>query len=187
VVNRYHENGQSVIIALGHYGNWEWGTQVVGSVFTHKLVTFYKPLTNRYVDKFTYKLRAKRNMELASIYEVKFFFRSDKGESKAFFLVSDQSPGNAKKAIWLKFLNQDTACLRGVETYAKLFNLPVIFMDVQRVRRGYYTVGMEVICDKPSETLLGEITEMYMNKLEDIIIRKPENWLWSHRRWKLKR
>ena len=187
VVNQYYEKRQSVIIALGHYGNWEWATQVVGRVYKHRLVTLYKPMTNRYVDKFINKLRTKRNMELASIYDVKFIFRSDEGEPKAFILVSDQSPGNAMKAIWLKFLNQDTACLRGIENYAKLFNLPVIFMDIQRVRRGHYTVEMQEICTNPSETLPGEITGMYMRKLEGIIIKKPEDWLWSHRRWKLKK
>ena len=37
-----------------------------------------------------------------------------------------------------------------------------------------------------TETLPGEITERYMRKLEGIIIKKPEDWLWSHRRWKSK-
>ena len=64
--------------------------------------------------------------------------------------------------------------------------MPVIYVDIQRVIRGYYTVEMQVICDHPAETVQGEITERYMKKLETLVIKQPEDWLWSHRRWKLK-
>jgi len=185
--SQYYEEGQEIIIALSHYCNWEWGTQVAGSVYKHKLVSLYKPMSNQYTDKFILKLRTKRRMELVSIYDLKYIFRLKENKPKAYFFVSDQNPGNAKKAIWIKFLNQDTACLRGIEYYAKLFNMPVIYLDIQRVKRGHYTLEMQEICNNSSETLSGEITERYMRKLETIIIKKPEDWLWSHRRWKLKK
>ena len=185
--NKYYEEGRDIIIALSHYCNWEWGTQISGSVFKHKLVSLYKPLSNNYTDRYIRKLRMRRNMELLSIYDSKYIFRSKGNKPLAYFFVSDQNPGNIKKAIWIKFLKQDTACLNGPEHYARLFNLPVIYADIQRTERGYYTVEMQEICSKPDETLPGEITERYMRKLEGIIIKKPEDWLWSHRRWKLKR
>jgi len=47
-------------------------------------------------------------------------------------------------------------------------------------------VQLEEICINPSDTLPGEITEKYMRKLETIIKKKPEDWLWAHRRWKFK-
>jgi KDO2-lipid IV(A) lauroyltransferase len=184
--NKYYEEGRDIIIALSHYCNWEWGTQIAESVYKHRPVTLYKPLSNNYTDKFIRELRMKRNMELVSIYNPKFIFRSNEYKPKAYFFVSDQNPGNVKKVLWVKFLNQDTACLRGIEEYARLFNLPVIYLDIQRVKRGHYALKMQEICNNPSGTFPGEITERYMRKLEDIIIKKPEDWLWSHRRWKLK-
>ena len=102
-------------------------------------------------------------------------------------MISDQSPSNLKKARWVKFLNQDTACLHGAEVYAKKYNVPLIFGDVQRIKRGYYTVTLSVFEDNPQNTAEGEITESYMKKLEEIIKAKPENWLWSHKRWKHKK
>ena len=187
IANQYYEKGQDIIIALSHYCNWEWGARVAGSIYRHKLVSLYKPMSNRYIDKYIRKQRMKRSMELVSIYDPKYFFRSKKNKPKAYFFISDQSPGRAKKAIWVRFLNQDTACLRGIEDYAKLFNLPVIYMDIQRDRRGHYTLEMQELCVNPAKTLPGEITENYMRKLEAVIIEKPEDWLWSHRRWKLKK
>lgn len=187
VANHYFEKRQSVIFALSHYANWEWGTQVAGSIFMHKAISFYKPLSNKYLDKYFLDQRATRGMELFSIYQTKFIFRAEDHIPRAYFLVSDQSPSNKKRSYWLKFLNQDTACIHGIESYARLFNVPVIYADVQRVGRGKYTISLEVLCDKQENTQQGEITGLYMRKLEEIIIKKPEDWLWSHRRWKIKK
>jgi Kdo2-lipid IVA lauroyltransferase/acyltransferase len=187
VVNKYAGKGQDVIVAVSHYCNWEWGSQVAKDVYKHRLISLYKPLTNKYSDNFVRKQRTKRSMELMSIYDAKLIFLTKEERPKAYFFIGDQNAVNPKKSIWVNFLNQDTACLRGIETYAKLFSLPVIYIDVQRVKRGYYTLEMTELCSDPSSTSYGEITESYMRKLESIIIKKPEDWLWSHRRWKLKR
>ena len=90
-------------------------------------------------------------------------------------------------AYWVKFLNRETPFLHGLEKYARLYNLPVIYIDIQRVRRGYYEVELLVLTKNPLELKEGVITEMYVRKLESIIISKPENWLWSHRRFKFSR
>jgi len=93
----------------------------------------------------------------------------------------------AERAYWVQFLNRETAFLNGMEKHANLNNLPVVYMDVQRIRRGYYTIELSVLTTKPGELEKGALTEMYARKLESIILKKPENWLWSHRRWKYSR
>lgn len=187
IANNYFKEYQSIIFALSHYANWEWGTRVANIFFMHNVISFYKPLSNEYIDEYIQKQRAIMGMELCSIYQTNYIFRNSDNAPNAYFLISDQNPSKVKKAYWLKFLNQDTACIRGIESNAKLFNLPVIYADVQRANRGYYTISLEVICNNPKETQLCEITEKYMRKLEDIIISKPEDWLWSHKRWKVKK
>lgn len=184
VANRYYEKGLTIIIAMTHYCNWEWGALIAGSVYRHNPVAFYKPMSNKYIDEYVCKKRKQWGLELVSIYNSKSVFRSKGDIPRAYYLISDQYPGNAKKAFWVKFLHQDTACLRGIEEYAKLFGLPVIYLDIQRVERGYYTLTLQELCINPTKTLPGEITENYMKKLETIIIKKPEDWLWSHKRWK---
>jgi KDO2-lipid IV(A) lauroyltransferase len=142
-------------------------------------------MSNKFIDKQLHKLRMRMDMEFLSIYDAKYIFRSKGIKPKALLFVGDQSPSNIKKVIWIKFLKQDTACLRGIEDYARLFKLPVIYTDIQRVKRGYYSIEMQEICSDPANTSPGEITGSYMRKLETIIIKKPEDWLWSHKRWKL--
>lgn len=186
LLNMYLNNNQDVIIAMNHYANWEWGTQVAGSVFKHQVVSFYKPLSNKYINRFILQKRTKNKMEMASIYDSRSIFRLYQDKPKAYFMVGDQSPGRQKKAVWVKFLNQETACIRGIEGYSRLFGLPVFLANVQRIKRGFYTITLELLCESPGQTSEGEITSLYMHKLESIIQTKPEDWLWSHKRWKMK-
>mgnify|MGYP003866975253 FL=1 len=69
--------------------------------------------------------------------------------------------------------------------YSKKYNYPAVFVDIQRVRKGYYELELSTLADNPSELLPGELTKLYANKLEEVIRKRPENWLWSHKRWKI--
>ena len=99
----------------------------------------------------------------------------------------DQNPANPKRAHWVKFLNQDTAVLFGVEKYAKEHDWPVVFVSISKVKRGHYEVEYSLITDKPREQPHGKITEDFTKRLEQDIINQPQYWLWSHKRWKHKR
>lgn len=183
----YYSKGKDIIIAMSHYANWEWGTQVASKYFMHNVITFYKSISNKYFDNYMQKYRMQHDIKLRSINKIRLLHTSKKEKPKAYFLVGDQRPAKVKKAFWLKFLNQDTACVHGIESYAKLNDLPVFYADVQRTRRGYYLVELMEISKNSGNTQHGEITEKYMKKLEEIIEKKPEDWLWSHKRWKFKK
>jgi KDO2-lipid IV(A) lauroyltransferase len=100
---------------------------------------------------------------------------------------ADQSPSNPSKGYWLKFLNQDTVVLFGTEKFAKEFNCPVYYGSIQKVKRGYYEISFSLITENPNELPYGEITKLHTKLLEDDIMRQPEYWLWSHKRWKHKK
>ena len=187
LLDNYFKKGQSVIGIAAHYSNWEWGVISFGFQFKHRSIGLYKPLSNKLIDKYIKKSRAAWGMNLVSIYKTYESFEEKHAKPDIFFMVSDQSPSNIDKAIWVNFLNQNTACLHGAENYAKKYDLPLVYGNVQRIKRGYYTVELSIFEENPTQTKPGEITERYMNKLEEIIRAKPENWLWSHKRWKHKR
>jgi len=187
VANFYHNEGKSIIGVPCHYGNWEWGSISGGLQLLQSFVVMYKPFSNKWIDRFARWSRAKYESHLASIYETSSIFEKYHNKNSIFILAADQSPSNLKKAIWVNFLGQDTAFLQGPEVYAKKHNLPIIFVDIQRKKRGYYDVILDVITDKPRELPEGEITQLYARRLEAVIRKKPEDWLWSHRRWKHQR
>ncbi len=183
----FHEMKRSIIGLPSHYGNWEWGSMSGALQLPQEYVVFYKPLNNKWIDKYTRWSRSKYHGNLVSIYQTRKVFEDYQAKNSIFIMASDQSPSNPEKAIWVNFLGRETAFLHGPEHYAKKYDLPVIFVDIQRVRRGFYELTLKLITDKPKETSEGEITRQYAGLLEKSIDAKPENWLWSHRRWKLRR
>ena len=106
---------------------------------------------------------------------------------KLYMFMADQSPHADKIKYWLPFLNQETGVHMGAEKLSKMLDLAVVFIDIQRVKRGYYEITARTLFDNPKETKEFEITNKYFEILEEIIRKKPENWLWSHKRWKYKR
>jgi len=184
VLQEFYDKGQAVIGFGSHYANWEWGVQTFGQQFPHKCIGFYKPLSNRYIDKWIKKGRAINDMHLHSIKETSISFEEKHKIPAIYIMVADQSPSNIKKAHWVHFLNRNTACLQGVGFYSKLYNLPVISGEVSRVKRGFYEVNIKVLIEDSSNYQAAEITNVMMKRLEKIIINKPEDWLWSHKRWK---
>jgi KDO2-lipid IV(A) lauroyltransferase len=184
VLDKFNTAGRSVIGTPCHYGNWEWGS-VSGSIqLPQSYVVFYKPLGNKWIDKFARWSRAKFSSQLVSIFNTQSVFQEHALQNSIFIMAADQSPSNTKKAYWVNFLGKETAFLHGPEDYARQYNLPVVFVDIQRVKRGFYELKLEIITENPTELEVGEITQRYAKRLETAILNKPENWLWSHKRWK---
>lgn len=188
VVDQYYKQNKSVILVMGHYGNWEWGTLAAPlKLACKKVAILYKPLSNPYIDKYMRKTRSRTGASMVSIYNTLKIFKEQKNVPTVFIMVADQSPGTSKIAIWTSFLGQETAFLQGPEKYAKAFDLPVVFVNTTRVKRGFYEMELSVLCENPSSLKKGELTNMFAQKLESIIRNHPEDWLWSHKRWKMKR
>ncbi len=187
VLASLYKEGKSVIGTPCHYGNWEWGSMSGSIQLLQKFVVFYKPLSNKWIDNFIRWSRGKYDSHMVSIYDTAEVFKEHVHQNSIFIMAADQSPSNIDKAIWVDFLGKETAFLQGPECYAREYNLPVVFVDIRRIKRGYYELELEMIAENPSEFKEGEITQLYARKLEAAINNKPENWLWSHRRWKHER
>ncbi|MFW5706086.1 MAG: lipid A biosynthesis acyltransferase, partial [Bacteroidota bacterium] len=72
----------------------------------------------------------------------------------------------------------------GPEKVARKFGHVVIFMDIRKTDRGKYSTRFIPLEDNPRQTKPNDITRLHVQTLEEIIRRRPEFWLWSHRRWK---
>jgi len=184
--NFYAEKGQSIIFIGGHYNNWEICAQAFSMYSNHNCVGIYKPLSNKFLNKKIYSSRTRFGTNLVSMRQAKKSFTQN-DEAKAIVFGSDQNPSNPKSAFWLRFLNQDTAVLFGAEKYAKEYDFPVIYVSIRKLNRGYYEAEYSLITDSPTKEEYGKITKDFTRKLEQDIIKKPQYWLWSHKRWKHKK
>jgi len=182
----YFKEGRSLIVCTGHCANWEWGSMSGALQLPQRNVVMYKPLNNKLLDKYLRWTRARFGSRLASIYETALVFREYSSGNSIFILAADQNPSNLSKAIWVDFMGRRTAFLHGPELYSRKHGLPLFYVDIRRVRRGYYELTFQLISDDPGGLEHGVITQRYADKLADTIRRDPRSWLWSHRRWKHK-
>lgn len=186
VLKPFFDQGRSVIIAGGHYNNWEMLAVGLDSYIDHQSAAIYHRLGNKFMNDKALASRGKYGLKMISRQEVKEFF-AQSTELTATLFGADQSPSIAKKVYWMEFLNQETAVMFGVEKFALEKNLPVIFGGIEKVKRGHYEFTMEVLIDDPSKCVHGQITEAHAKRLEKQIIADPQYWLWTHKRWKRKR
>jgi KDO2-lipid IV(A) lauroyltransferase len=186
VVNQFYQQGQHVFAMPAHYGNWEWGVLSFSLQVQHDVIGVYKPIRNPIVEAYMAKRRSRFGLILNPFYQTRQAMENPPARPSLYIMMSDQGPSSTKKAQWVEFFGQDTACLHGADYYSRKLNYPVLFMDVQRVKRGFYEITFSVLFDQPAQTEEPQVTETYMKKLEEVIRKKPEDWLWSHRRWKPK-
>lgn len=184
LVNDYFKKGKSIILIGGHYNNWEITAQGCPVYLKHELYAIYKPLKSDFYNNKMRSTRGKFGLHLTPMKLTKKYFELETKNPKAIIFGSDQSPSNVKNAYWTTFLNQDTGFLFGAEKYAKDYNYPVIYVHIEKVKRGFYMVNFELICEDPNSLKHGEIIELFAEKLEKNIIDRPPYWLWSHHRWK---
>ena len=110
-----------------------------------------------------------------------------KNELTATFILGDQSPPPERIKFWTNFLNQDTPVITGYDRIAQKTNQAVVYMDIVWKKRGFYEITFRKITDNPRQAEEYGIARDYLKALEKTIIRGPELWLWTHRRWKRKR
>jgi Kdo2-lipid IVA lauroyltransferase/acyltransferase len=186
-IDKYFDQNRSVIIAGGHYNNWEIFAVAVDALVKHKTVALYTPLSNKYFDEKMRVTRGKYGLTMISTKKIKRYLEEHSKDLMTIVFGFDQSPPNPRSAHWMTFLNQDTGVQLGTEKFAKDFNIPVVYGRINKEKRGYYSFEFFDVTDTPKETAPGEITEIITRHLEADIRAIPQYWLWSHRRWKHKR
>lgn len=183
--NTFAAAGQPIIVMFGHQGSYEW-TMVLQERLLSKVYAVYKPLKNLYFDKLIRDIRKKFGSEMAPMNEAAKIMKSTlKTETPLFALVADQSPAGYRTQYFSSFFNTPSAVFKGSEKLATEHKIPVFFLKVEKIKRGYYHATFIKICDDGSQTPDWYITDTFFELLEAQIREQPEYYLWSHKRWKI--
>jgi Kdo2-lipid IVA lauroyltransferase/acyltransferase len=182
----YFSQGKSIIAAAGHYGNWELACLTFGFLTDKKRLVVYKPQSSDVFTDFFNRTRSRFGTTMISMKQTLRKMIEYKNELTFLVLAADQTPAHNEALYFTTFLNQPTAVFIGVEKLTSIRDCVVIFYRIDLVKRGYYTYTFVPLVESPKQTKPFEITKIQVSYLESLIREKPEYWLWSHRRWKIK-
>lgn len=186
VVNNIIDKGQNVIIVGGHYANWEWVFSLADISRVPPIATYLK-INNPYFEKFMLKNRLRFGGELIETKKLRETLKIYHAQNKAFILglLADQSPQRHRARYWRSFLgNAPVPVFTGPEELAKQYETALVFIAINKIKRGYYTVEFELLTDSPKNFKDYDITDIYIHKLEEQIKAAPEYYLWTHNRFK---
>ena len=183
---------QRLVLSLGsHMGNWEWILSGAALEFPSRAAGVYKPLNNPFFEDFMRRLRTRLGADAVPMLATLRYLVAHRGQGHTLSLLTDQAAGPEDRPYWTTFLNQDTSFYTSADRLAMQLDCAVLYVGIRRVRRGYYEVTFTELPDgraaagAPAGTF--PITEAFARQLETDMRASPEQYLWTHRRWKHKR
>ncbi len=179
--------GRSVLLAAAHQCNWEWMLLGLSLELGYPLDAAYKPLVDAWAEREMKKVRGRFGCRLIPAKNLLADILQRGPVTRAIAMVADQEPTTSERKHWTHFLNRDTAFFMGPEEISRVTRLPVFFIAMRRVRRGYYEMQFLPLSAPQERLEPGELTERYVRAVEEQIRTAPADWPWSHKRWKLKK
>lgn len=185
LAQRLYEQKKNIFYAIPHSGNWEWFGKMIPSLTPHKGLAIYKKVKNPSFEQLMLYMRTKDTpLEMVEANSALKRLAQLRNGLNAVLMMADQSPRGVDSDYWTEFLHQETCWFTGLERIAKMLDYAVVFVDMHRQGRGRYEVRFELVTDTPKAMEKDQIMEQYVRCVERFIQENPDNWLWSHRRWK---
>ena len=183
IFDTLYNKDKGAILIGAHYNNWEWMALSLALYAKQDVYTVYKPLNNKTINDIMLKARERFGANIVPMESFAKTVLKNKNRSTINLMLADQSPHKSKVDYYCTFLNQDTPVYLGPDKLVNAANLEFLFVEVNRLKRGYYQMKIVPLKDKSIEENKS-MTLLHVNHLEKIINHQPENWLWSHKRWK---
>jgi KDO2-lipid IV(A) lauroyltransferase len=188
ILTPYRKEGRSIMLLLSHHGNWEWPV-LIPKFSGYKTLAVYKPLENKYFDRFFIRLRSLGGAVCVPVESTirEVIMHRKKEIPILVYTLADQRPRWRDLRHWTRFLEQDTPVIAGPEKTARKFNMVTVMLSLNKIKRGYYEAEFRVLNENPSDADQYSIMRRYYGILEKLIRSRPELYLWTHKRWKYRR
>ncbi len=183
VFHQLHEQGRNAYVLLGHTFNWEWANVACQYNCRQQFAGVYMPQKSKAADRLLNKIRSRSGAWLISMKAKRGFERLNNVQYIV-GLIADQNPPVVKAATWHDLMNREAPFFNGPEVLAKRANAAVVFAGIKKIRRGHYEIVLEKFADDAATLPKGEMMQAYVRFMEEQIKAQPENWMWTHNRWK---
>ena len=178
------KKGKSIQFHGGHQFNWELANLLIAQKMNIPFVGVYLKINNKAINKIFYDLRSKTGTILVATHEFKSKMHQLLNQQYSIGLAADQNAPDPANAFWLNFFNKPVPFVTGPDKGAIKNNTAVVFVKLVKVKRGKYQFVTSIVVEDAAKMKEGDLTKLYRNFLEETIFNQPDNYLWSHRRWK---
>ncbi len=185
-ITDFDKADQSTCLIMGHYASYEW-VFALQLYVKHPGYAIYKKIKHKQFDNLIRDIRGRWNTFMIDSKDaVRRIQKLEKeGKTGCYGFVADQSPRFHRAKFWTQFLGHELPFFNGVERISKEFDIPVMYLGVNKVKRGHYVGTFEPLNPGGIQTEDGEITSAFAKALEKQILERPEFYLWTHKRFKL--
>ncbi len=184
VFQKLYDQKKGLIMVMGHHTNFEWTAMSIPLVVPQNCYAVYHPLKNVRFNRLIVKIREQFGLKLFKMEDTYPFMLNNPDPAPLYVFMADQSPHRGKIKYRTQFLNQDTPVHLGVENLSRKCDLAVVFIDIHRVKRGFYEIEGHLLFEDTTNQEKHQVTDTHVKALERLIESDPPNWLWSHKRWK---
>jgi len=179
--------GKNIILLSGHVFNWEWFNALTTTVPQSKSYPVYRKMSNTFWEQKIKTIRNRfNNSPLEASEVIRHIFRNPNDGDSVYMFVADQTPHVSTVNFGLNFLNQRTPAFVGYDKLSTRLDMAFIYCEMKKVKRGFYQVNYHRIFPDGEKFVEHEVVKKFHRQLENTIRKRPDNWLWSHRRWKYK-
>lgn len=186
VFHQLYAEEKNTYALLGHTFNWEWASVACQYNCQQQFAGVYMPVDNSAFNKLLIKLRARGGGWLISMKAKKALQRLQ-DVRYIVGLIADQNPSDIRFGVWLPFMHREAPFFKGPEQLARRAKAAIVFAGIKKIKRGHYEVELQQYSDDASTLAEGEAMKAYVAFMEQQLREQPENWLWTHRRWKYQR
>lgn len=185
-IEKHMATGKGILLMCGHYASYEWVNALQLYGYDYRGFGIYKRIKNPYFDQMAKDIRGRFDGELIPTVEAtrtitKYQKQGIKG---VYAMIADQSPKIERASYWTQFMGHTVPVFLGSEKFAKDLDMPVVYLHVEKPKRGHYSATFVTITAKPQEEPPFKITATYLHELEKQIKKAPRYYLWTHKRWK---
>ncbi len=182
ILNDIKENNKQVIFISGHLSNFE-----LMAMFIEKsginLSAIYRPLNNIFLNGIMENIRKRyicKNQIKKGLAGLKKLIKLKKKNYSTALMIDQR----VSEGILSPLFNERALTTTIPAQLVKKFNIPVVPVYIERIDSLKFKITINQPIYFPQDTSRQQITENLNQILEKFILSKPENWIWSHNRWK---
>tara|TARA_B100001057_G_C22816172_1_gene937520 strand:- start:198 stop:1058 length:861 start_codon:yes stop_codon:yes gene_type:complete len=182
ILEEIKNSNKQVVFISGHFSNFELMAMYLEKNGI-KLSAIYRPLNNIFLNRIMEAIREK--------YICKYQIKKGIGGLKKLIALKKNNFSTAlmidqrvSEGILSNFFNQNALTTTIPAQLVKKFNIPIVPVYIERIDGLKFKISVADPVNFSKDTSIENITARLNQMLEKMILKKPEQWIWSHNRWK---